>query len=118
MTMNRVPQAEQFGPIYVVTAIAHRGPNRRSIVKAIVHAVGIASLIALAACGSKKEDAVENAYDNQAENLENQADMMEEKADNTAGAAGQAMENKGDMLENKADATREAGEKAADNATR
>lgn len=80
--------------------------------KTIVSVLGLASLIALAACGSKPENKVENAYENQAAAIDNQAANMEALADNLSGNAENAAENAADVLENKAAATREAGEAA------
>ncbi|WP_336963559.1 hypothetical protein [Sphingobium aquiterrae] len=76
--------------------------------------LGLASLALVAACDSKKENAVENAYENQAGNLENQADNLDDAADNLTGNAASAMENAADMVENKAAAMRAAGDTAAD----
>ena len=50
--------------------------------KTFVTVLGLASLVALAACDSAKENQVENAYENQADALDNQADNMEAMADN------------------------------------
>lgn len=76
--------------------------------KTIVSVLGLASLIALAACDSKQENKVENAYENQADAIDNQASNMEAMADNLSGNAERAAENAADALENKAEATREA----------
>ena len=76
--------------------------------------LGLSSLAVLAACGSKQETAVENAYDNQAAIIDNQADNVEDMADNMIGNAADAAENTADALEDKADAVRAAGEKAGD----
>lgn len=62
--------------------------------------VAVAAL-SLSACGGKGDDTL---GDNVAEAAENQADALEEMADN---ASTEAQE---DMLENKAEATREMGE--------
>lgn len=83
-------------------------------VKTFAKVLGLASLIALAACGSKEENRIENAYDNQADALDNQAANMEALADNLSGTAEDAAENAADALENKADAVRDAGDNAAD----
>jgi uncharacterized protein YjbJ (UPF0337 family) len=93
---------------------AHGGATGENAVKTFVSVLGLASLIALAACDSKQENKVENAYENQADAIDNQADNMEAMADNLSGNAENAAENAADALENKADATREAGERAAD----
>ena len=90
------------------------GITGENAVKTFVTVLGLASLVALAACDSAKENKVENAYENQADALDNQADNMEAMADNLSGNAENAAENAADALENKADATREAGEKAED----
>jgi methyl-accepting chemotaxis protein len=90
------------------------GRNRRNAVKTIVKVLGLATLVALAACDSKEENKVENVYENQADALDNQAANMESMADNLSGSAENAAENAADKIENKADATREAGEKAGD----
>ena len=82
--------------------------------KPLLAIVGAFALIGLAGCDSAKEDAVENAYENQAAAFENQADVLENRADNMVGAAQQAAENTADVLENKADAVRDAGENAAE----
>lgn len=62
--------------------------------------IAIAGFAALAACGGKGDDTlgdnVEQAYDNQ-------ADMLDEMADNTSN------EVQEDVLENRADALREEG---------
>jgi uncharacterized protein YjbJ (UPF0337 family) len=90
------------------------GETGENAVKTFVKVLGLASLVALAACDSAQENKVENAYENQADALDNQADNMEAMADNLTGSAENAAENAADKLENKADATREAGEKAED----
>jgi len=93
---------------------AQGGATGENAVKTIVTVLGLASMVALAACDSKQENKVENAYENQADTLDNQAANMEAAADNLSGTAENAAENAADALENKADATREAGEAAAD----
>ncbi|BAV65893.1 hypothetical protein SCLO_1028530 [Sphingobium cloacae] len=90
------------------------GATGEYAVKTIVTVLGLASMIALAACDSKQENTVENAYENQADALDNQAANMESLADNLSGSAENAAENAADVLENKADATRNAGEAAAE----
>jgi len=77
-------------------------------VKTFVKILGLASLVALAACDSAKENQVENAYENKADAIDNQADNMEAMADNLTGAAENTAEHAADALENKADATRVA----------
>jgi hypothetical protein len=88
------------------------GATGEYAVKTFVTVLGLASMVALAACDSKQENKVENAYENKADALDNQADNMEDMADNLSGNAAAAAENAADHLENKADATRDAGEKA------
>lgn len=88
-----------------------------SDVKVIIKGLAIAGILALGACDSKKENAIENAAENQADMMENQAETMEDQADVTNNAAAaNAMENQADVLEEKAEQTREQGEKAADKA--
>lgn len=82
--------------------------------KPLLAIMGVAALAGLSACDSPQENAVENAYENEADMLDNQADMLEERADNMVGAAAAATENMADTVENKAEAVREAGEDAAD----
>jgi methyl-accepting chemotaxis protein len=93
---------------------AQGGATGEHAVKTIVTVLGLASMVALAACDSKQENKVENAYENQADALDNQAANMESMADNLSGTAENAAENAADALENKAAATREAGDAAAD----
>jgi hypothetical protein len=76
--------------------------------------LGLAGLATVAACDSKKQDAVENAYDNQAAIVDNQAQNVEDLADNLTGNAADAAEHAADALENKADKIRDAGDKAKD----
>jgi uncharacterized protein YjbJ (UPF0337 family) len=90
------------------------GATGENAVKKFVTVLGLASLVALAACDSAQENKVENAYENQADALDNQADNLEAAADNLTGSAENAAENAADKIEEKADATREAGEKAGD----
>jgi hypothetical protein len=90
------------------------GATGENAVKTFVKILGLASLVALAACDSAKENQVENAYENKADALDNQADNMEAMADNLTGSAENAAENAADALENKAEATRDAGDKAED----
>ncbi|MCP3731544.1 hypothetical protein M9978_14040 [Sphingomonas sp. MG17] len=73
--------------------------------KFLVKAVAGASLLALAACGGNADD---KAADNVEAAAENQADALEEAADNTTN---ETME---DSLEQQADKVREAGEDKAD----
>jgi UDP-N-acetylmuramyl tripeptide synthase len=73
--------------------------------KFLVKAVAGASLLALAACGGNADD---KAADNVEAAAENQADALEEAADN---ATNETME---DSLEQQADKVREAGEDKAD----
>ena len=55
--------------------------------KSFVAILGLASMVSLAACDSKQENKVENAYENQADALDNQAANMEAMADNLSGIA-------------------------------
>jgi uncharacterized protein YjbJ (UPF0337 family) len=117
--MRPVDRGQGIGDALVVIRalsehVSPQGRKRRNAVKTIVTALGIASLVALAACDSKQENKVENAYENQADAIDNQADNMEGMADNLSGGAENAAENAADALENQADAVREAGEKAGD----
>ena len=73
--------------------------------KTVLKSVALASLVALAACGGKGDDAL---ADNVEANADNQADALDAQADN---AVNEATE---DMLENQADSIRENGEAAAD----
>ncbi len=69
--------------------------------------LAIAAIAGLSACGQSNEsEAVENAYENKAEDIENQADALDEQAANATGAAE-------DALENQADATHERAENVA-----
>jgi len=89
--------------------------GRSQIMKRILPVVAIAALAGLSACGQSNEAAaVENAYDNQVDYLENQADAYEALADNATGAAEQSLENEADALRDRADAIEEAGDNAAD----
>jgi hypothetical protein len=90
------------------------GANRRLRMKPFLTILGVAALMSVAACDSKQENAVENAYDNKADAIDNQAEKLEDRADNMVGAAEDATENAADALKDKADAVREAGEKAGD----
>jgi len=73
--------------------------------KMVFKSMALASLIALAACGGKGDDAladnVEDAADNTADNLDAIADNM-------------TNETAADITENRADAIRDAGEAKAD----
>jgi hypothetical protein len=71
----------------------------------IVKGAMVASLMALGACNNTP---AEKAADNVEAVSENQADVLEDKADNAA------TENQADALENKADAVRDAGDNKAD----
>ena len=74
--------------------------------KLVIQGAAIAALLALGACDSRTP--AENAAENVRDVTENQADVMEEAADNAT------TENVADAMENKADATRDAGENKAD----
>jgi hypothetical protein len=74
--------------------------------------LGLTLLMAVSACDSKKQDAVENAYENKAAAIDNMADNLQNKADNVSAA----VDNQVDVLKNKADAVRDAGEAAKDRA--
>jgi|EBPBio282013_DNA_FD.fasta_scaffold23804_2 predicted small lipoprotein YifL len=73
--------------------------------KTVFKSIALASLVALAACGGKGDDAL---ADNVEANADNVADALDAQADN---AVNEATE---DMLENQADSVRENGEAAAD----
>ena len=71
--------------------------------------IATAGLMALAACGKSPEaEAVENAGDNAAAAVENQADMLEGAADNATNEATEA------SLENAADNAHAASENISD----
>lgn len=73
--------------------------------KTVLKATAFASLIALAACGGKGDDALAGNVEAAADNS---ADAIDAMADNTVN------EVAADQLENKADAIRDAGEAKAD----
>ena len=50
--------------------------------------LGLTLLMAVSACDSKKQDAVENAYENKAAAIDNMADNLQNKADNVSAAVG------------------------------
>ncbi|MBB5684457.1 hypothetical protein [Sphingobium boeckii] len=73
--------------------------------KTVFKSMAIASLVALAACGGKGDDAL---ADNVEEAADNAADNLDAMADNTTNEAA------ADSLERQADTTREVGEAKAD----
>lgn len=77
-------------------------------------ALAISAGIAVSACSSPKDQALENTADT----LENQADVVSETAENTADAieanAANATDATQAAAENKADAVRAAGENKSD----
>lgn len=78
----------------------------------ILAAAGAA--LALAACDSREAQRVENAQDQRADSLDDQADRIEQAADSMNGAAGANAADLVDRLEDRADAVRNAGDEAAD----
>ena len=75
-----------------------------------------AGLMALAACNkSPQAEAVENAGDNAAASMDNQADMLEATADNTSNeATSAALDNAADNEHAAADNTKDAADAKAD----
>lgn len=73
----------------------------------------IAAPMALAACGSQEAQNVENAYDNQADIIDNQAANLEAAGENAAEAVQANTANAADRLSNAADAVRAEGEAKA-----
>lgn len=78
--------------------------------------VAAAGLLALAACNkSPQAEAVENAGDNAASTIDNQADALDATAANTANsAAADTMENQADNLHATADNVSAAADAKAD----
>ncbi|HZV17538.1 MAG TPA: hypothetical protein VFF84_02485 [Sphingobium sp.] len=85
----------------------------KSVKTAMIFAA-IAAPMALAACGSQEAQKVENAYDNQADIIENHAANVEATGENAAAAVQANTANAADQLRNTADAVREKGEAKAD----
>ena len=86
--------------------------------KVMITGLALGTILALGACDTQQESAIENVAETQADMMENQADVMEDQADvmDNVVAAG-ALENQADVLEEKADQIREQGEEAADRVT-
>jgi hypothetical protein len=82
--------------------------------KKISFALVGAAALALAACGGQGDDA---AADNAADNLEAQAENLDDAADNATGAEAANLEAQSDALEDQADATEEAIDEADVNAS-
>ena len=73
----------------------------------------VATTMALAACGSQEAQNVENAYDNQADIIDNRAANLEEAGANAASAVEATTANAAERLENAADAVRAEGDAKA-----
>lgn len=66
----------------------------KSIIPAMGSFLGLAGLVALAACGSKQDVSVENAFGNQAAAIDSKVAAYADMAGNmTRGAANEAMTN-------------------------
>lgn len=83
--------------------------------KKFAYAAAVTAALALSACGQSKEaEAVEQAGENEAAVIENQADNLMEAADNAVGNEAAALENQAENLTDKADAVEEKADEKAD----
>ena len=73
-----------------------------------------AALVSLSGCGINSIPTAEEEAKARWADVQNQADALEEAADNAVGATADALENQADALQNQADAVEDAGEAKAD----
>lgn len=86
------------------------------MMKKMSFALAAASLMTLAACQSPEAEAVENAGQMQADNMDGMADNMDDMADDMSNdTAAEAMENAADNMTMKADNVEEMADEKADN---